>query len=118
MIRSGASRVRADLRSLDVSAVRVGGGVSDLELLLPTPTRPVDVRIDGGASSVRIVRPRGVPVRLQVARGSSKLEFDDEWFGAVGGRVRLRSDGFDGADGARYEVMVGGGASRLSVTAA
>jgi hypothetical protein len=91
------------------------GGARDVELLLPGPTRPVDVRIDGGAANVRIVRPRKVPARLQVAHGSSKLEFDDEAFGAVGGRLRLISDGFEEAIGGRYDVVVGGGASRLSV---
>ncbi len=115
VIRGGASGVRADLRSFELRAVLIGGGASDVELLLPEPTRPVDVRIGGGASKVRIVRPRKVPARLQVAHGSSKLAFDDEAFGAVGGRLRLLSHGFDEAIGGRYDVVVGGGASRLSV---
>jgi len=83
-------------------------------MYLPEPTRHVAVRIDGGASNVRLIRPNGVPARLQIGGGVSRLEFDRELFGAIGGRIRLQSAGFEEASG-RYDVVVGGGASRLTV---
>jgi hypothetical protein len=83
-------------------------------MYLPEPTRHVAVRIDGGASNVRFIRPNGVPARLQIGGGASRLEFDRELFGAIDGRIRLQSAGFEEASG-RYDVVVGGGASRLTV---
>jgi hypothetical protein len=53
-------------------------------------------------------------VRLQVRGGASKLAFDEQSFGAIGGRTQLQSEGFrEAAD--RYEFTVGGGASHLTV---
>ena len=59
-------------------------------------------------------RPSEVPVRLQIRGGASKLAFDEQAFGAVGGRTQLQSEGFrEVAD--RYEIAIGGGASNLTV---
>ena len=90
------------------SALRVGDGGHEVA---------VGLGGDGGASGVRLTRPDGVPVRLQVRGGASKLAFDAQAFGAIGGGVRLQSPGFEDAAG-RYDVIVGGGASRLTVASA
>lgn len=116
VIRRGAAHVGADLRQLELIALHVAGGASDVDVSLPAPTRAVEVRIGGGASRVGLVRPRGVPVRLQIGGGVSKLELDAEAFGAVGGRLHLQSDGYDEA-ASRYLVVVGGGARHLTVAA-
>jgi hypothetical protein len=53
-------------------------------------------------------------VRLQVRGGASKLAFDEQSFGAIGGRTQLQSEGFrEAAD--RYEITIGGGASHVTV---
>ncbi|MFN8234392.1 MAG: hypothetical protein U0V56_13310 [Actinomycetota bacterium] len=113
-IRSGAASVVADLRGVVLLGFRVGGGASSVEISLPPPVGAVPVTIGGGASHLRLLRPAEVPVRLLVKGGASKLAFDDESLGAVGGRVRLQSDGFTEAQD-RYEVSIGGGASELTV---
>jgi hypothetical protein len=75
----------------------------------------VPVRIGGGASHVRIYRPAGTPARLWIGRGVADLTFDEQHFGAVGGRLRLESREADSTDG-RYDIEVAGGASHVQVT--
>ncbi len=112
-VRSGVASMNADLRGVELLSLRIGGA-SDVEIVLPPPTGSIAVAIGGGASNVSVLRPPEVPVWLHVKGGASKLAFDDESFGAVGGSVRLQSDGFnDEAD--RYEISVRGGASRLTI---
>jgi hypothetical protein len=114
-IPGGAAKVDADLARIELLGLRIGGGASQVEIALPPPMGVVPVAIGGGASHVTLRRPGEVPVRLQVRGGASKLAFDEQSFGAIGGRTQLQSDGFrEAAD--RYEITVGGGASHLTVT--
>ena len=75
---------------------------------------PPEVHARDGA--VTIHRPAGVAARLSVGRGASKLAFDEQRFGAIGGKTRLQTSDYDGATD-RYDVEVTGGASKLSVDA-
>jgi hypothetical protein len=114
-IPGGAASVEAELQGLELLGLRIGGGASQVEVALPPPIGAVPVAIGGGASQVRLRRPAEVPVRLQVRGGASKLAFDEQSFGAIGGRTQLQSEGFrEAAD--RYEITIGGGASHLTVT--
>jgi hypothetical protein len=113
-IRGGLSRVEMDLRDVPVRSLTVGGGASQVDIALPTPSGTVPVRVTGGASKVEIRRPAGVPARLQVGGGASKLQFDRQLFGAIGGATTLHSPEFEKA-GDRYRVEIGGGVSQFSV---
>src|SRR3712207_8353190 len=48
-------------------------------------------------SKVSVRRPAGVEARMDLKGGTSRLNFDEQSFDAVGGKVRLQSPGFDGA---------------------
>jgi hypothetical protein len=114
-VPGGAAKVEAALDGIELLGLRIGGGASQVEVSLPPPVGAVAVAIGGGASHVSVRRPAEVPVRLQVRGGASKLEFDEQSFGAIGGRTQLQSDGFrEVAD--RYEITIGGGASHLTVS--
>lgn len=102
-----------DLRGLDLSGFEVTGGASNLELLLPAPRGDVRVCIDGGASRLTLLRPTDVPAMLWVAGGASRLTFDGERYGAVGGVTRLETHGNNERN--RYEIEVLGGASDLTI---
>jgi hypothetical protein len=82
--------------------------------MLPTPSGTVPVRVLGGASNVAIHRPEGVAACVCVDGGSTNLAFDEQRFGAVGGEVSLRSPDYEGASD-RYEIVITGGASGLTV---
>jgi hypothetical protein len=114
-VRRGVAHLDADLRSLQVESVDVRQGASRVEVRLPRPSGVVPVRIGGGASHVRIRRPAGTPARLRVGRGVTDLTFDEQEFGAVGGRLRLESREAIGADGG-YEIEITGGATHVQVT--
>jgi DNA-binding MarR family transcriptional regulator len=116
-LRGGASGVDLDARELELRGVRLDGGANKLEMRLPAPHGSVSVCIDGGVNRVRIQRPEGVPLQLQVQGGANRLEFDAQRFGAVGGELRLASPGWELATD-RYVVEVQGGASRLIVNEA
>ena len=113
-IPGGAVNTEADLRGIELLGLRIGGGASQVEITLPPPVGAVPVSLGGGASRLTLRRPAEVPVRLQVRGGASNLAFDEQSFGAIGGRTQLQSDGFrEAAD--RYEITIGGGASHLTV---
>ncbi|HET9847803.1 MAG TPA: hypothetical protein VFR68_04520 [Candidatus Dormibacteraeota bacterium] len=113
-IRGGVSRLDGDLRRLELAGIDVVGGASQFDVQLPRPTGPVRIGVSGGASNLTLRRPATVPARLHVGGGASKLALDDLFFGAVGGPVRLESPGYPAADD-RYEVEIGGGASKITV---
>jgi hypothetical protein len=114
-IEGGAARLVADLSGLALRELAIGGGVSDVAVLLPAPEGHVPIRVDGGASKLSISRPPATALALRIRGGASRLAFDDQRHGAIGGEVRLVTPGFeDAAD--RYAVEIQGGASRLTVS--
>ncbi|MGH7912610.1 MAG: hypothetical protein ACREQM_21895 [Candidatus Dormibacteraceae bacterium] len=113
-VRGGVSRADIDVRGGDLRGLEISGGVSRMDVTLGEARGTVPVRIQGGVSRVEIDRPAAVPVRLRVQGGASKLTLDTQELGAIGGRTQLESGAFSTASD-RYEVEVGGGASRLSV---
>jgi len=113
-IRDGASRLTADLRSLDLRSFEVRGGASRVELTLPPLSGSVPVCVVGGASNVTIHRPEGVAAHVRVGGGSTNLAFDDQHFGAVGGEVSLQSPDYEDASD-RYNFVITGGASNVAI---
>jgi hypothetical protein len=115
-VRGGVAYLDADLRDLRLEALELGQGASQVEVRLPRPTGVVPVRIRGGASQVSVRRPAGVPVQLRVGGGVADLTFDNQEFGAVGGRLRLESPQADDAAD-RYEIEIASGAAHLEIRA-
>ena len=113
-VRGGASRLLADLRGLRLGSLKVDGGASRLEVVLPASSGIVAVVILGGASNIAIHRPNGVAARLRVGGGATNLEFDERHIGAAGGELDLRDREYDGAAD-RYEIAVTGGANNVSI---
>jgi hypothetical protein len=110
----GVSMLRAELDGLHLGSFEIRSGASDVELGLPRPRGVVRLRIGGGASKVAFRRPAGVPMVVSVGGGVSRLAFDAERYGSMGGTIRLATPGADAAED-RYEIEIGGGASELTV---
>jgi hypothetical protein len=110
----GVSKVRADLGSLQVTRLTIEGGASDVEVALPAPHGIIPIRIDGGVSKFTVHRPAGVPVRLRIGGSASHLVLDDQRFGAIAGEIQLNSR-HDPTSPDRYEIEIGGGASKLTI---
>lgn len=113
VISGGISRLEADLRGLKLSELRVLGGVSRLVLKLGVAQQRVPVCIHGGVERLEILRPRGVPVALNVSGGSARVELDSMSLGSVAGPLRWQSQDDLGSD--LYEVEIHGGSTRLTV---
>lgn len=113
-IDGGAGRVTADLSSLELTRLDLGGGASHVSVVLPRPSGTVRIRIGGGASNVSLRRPQDVPARVKVTGGASHLTLDSQHLDAAGGGLELATPEFESADD-RYDIEVLGGASSLTV---
>ena len=108
---AGMSQVVADLEDLQLRTWEISAGASKVEAKLPRPMETVPIRIGAGASHVELIRPTGVPVRVHLGAGASKVTID----GSSGtGRIDWRSPDYDQLEG-RYDIEVGAGASNLTV---
>lgn len=112
--RFGMSDIMADLEDADLKGFEISGGASQIEARLPEPKDAVPIRIGGGSSRIDLIRPAGVPVRVRVGAGASKLAIDDLDLGAIGGMSDWRSPDYDKAR-ARYDIEIGAGASKVTV---
>lgn len=112
-LRGGVSGLQADLRYIQVTAIVVSGGASDIAIDLPRPQDELMLRVEGGASRAMIRRPAGVPVSLAIDGGATDLRLDDAHLGSVGGTIRQRTPG--DRDQAGIAVRVLGGASGLTI---
>jgi hypothetical protein len=88
-VRGGVAHWDGDLRNLQLAAIDVRGGVSQVDLRLPRPAGTVPIRVTGGVSHLTIHRPGSVPSRVHIGGGVSKLQLDTQYLGAIGGPVRL-----------------------------
>jgi hypothetical protein len=79
---------------MELTGLEISGGVSRLLVRLPRPKATVPVRVGAGASNVELVRPAGVPVRVRIGGGASKLAIDEFRVGA-GGKTDWRSPDYD-----------------------
>ena len=113
-IQGGVSHLDADLRRLELAGIDVVGGANQFDVKLPRPTGSARIHVSGGASKLTLRRPAGVPARLHVGGGASRLALDDQFLGAVGGPIRLETPDYSAA-GDRYEIEIGGGASKITV---
>jgi hypothetical protein len=114
--RGSTSRLTADLHELRLGSIKLAGGASRTEIMLPRPSGTVSFRISGGASNVTIHRPEGVGARTHVVGGATNLTYDEKHLGAIGGDVNLQSADYDDAAN-RYDFEVTGGANNLTIDA-
>lgn len=115
-IAGGAGKLQGKLTDLDLRSFQLTGGVDQLRLTLGRPRGDVPIQLTRGVNRVRIERPTGVPVRLQLDGGAGRIDFDQQVVGGTGNTV-LESEGVaDGTD--RYLVEITGGAGRITIVEA
>lgn len=113
-VHGGASEWDADLTDIDVRSVTLHSGAAHIRLTLGRPSRARTIRV-GAVKDLRIERPAGVPVRLEMAKGATKVALDDRRFGAVGGGLLDHTGGYD-PDQPHYAVTVAGGADTVTIS--
>jgi DNA-binding MarR family transcriptional regulator len=110
----GASRLEADLRDVDVRKFELTGGSERIQLEFGRPVGEVPLRIVGGARSVRLERPAGVPMRLRLQGGTGQVDLDGQVLGKKGGDVSVESRGWGSATD-RFALDVVGGSKSIEV---
>jgi len=110
----GVMRVEADLREIDVRRFDMIGGSERIQVELGRPTGDVPIRIVGGAKTIRLERPAGVPIRLRVKGGVHQVEVDRQSYGSKSGDTSVESRGWSDT-GDRFSVEVVGGARTITV---
>jgi DNA-binding MarR family transcriptional regulator len=110
----GVNRLEADLRDVDVRRFDLTGGTERLQLELGLPTGEMNIKLTGGARTIRVERPHAVPVRLRLMGGTGSVELDGQLFGKKGGEAVIESRGWKDT-GDRIAVEVTGGSKSITI---
>ncbi|NRQ33648.1 hypothetical protein HII36_17585 [Nonomuraea sp. NN258] len=113
-VRGGAARLDADLRVLPLTRLDLQGGADRVRVDLPAPAGELVIHLAGGVSLSDFRRRPGVPARLTVVGGSTRLRLGERAVVAAPPGTVLTDPGFDEAAD-RYDIRVSGGADRLTV---
>jgi hypothetical protein len=120
-VNVGGGEFDFDLSDIRVTDARVNIGASSMRFVLPKPSGDVAIRMNGGASSISIVVPDGVEVRIATTGGLLSLRSDNTRLGS-GGDARgcvacgssVETSGY-GAAHDRVTVTISAGASSIVV---
>jgi DNA-binding MarR family transcriptional regulator len=112
----GWSEVKADLRSLQLEAIEVKGGLDRVTVDLPSPRGLVPIKISGGISHTKLLRSETIPIRVTLKGGADHLVIDQLELGGVGGALKWSSPRFDPA-GDAYDIQVTGGMTHFTIGA-
>ncbi|MFI0355248.1 hypothetical protein [Actinomadura sp. 9N407] len=113
-VHGGAAHVDADFTGVDLRSLAFHAGVAHVSITLGRPSGTRTVRF-ASADDLRITRPEGVPVRIEAAKGLTKVAVDDRSFGAVGNGLIDQTSGYGTAED-RYLVIISGGVSGLTLS--
>ncbi len=113
-IVGGVERVEADMRDVDVRRFSLVGGSDRVQLEFGRPVGELEVRIVGGATSIRVERPADIPVRLKIAGGTKAVNLDGTGLGSKGGQTTLDSVDWAKATN-RLAIEVVGGSKSIDV---
>lgn len=115
-IQGAAAEIVAELGRLQLTGLEAHGGVSMIQLNLPTPSAVVPVKISGGASEIIVRRPVDAAARVRLKGWVSTFVFDDQTFSVMGSDMRMQSRDF-AADAPYYDIEVASSASIVTITA-
>lgn len=111
-LRGGSYRVQLKLQDLRLSRLTLRGG-DRVHATLPPPLGTVEVAVSGGVNDITFERPRGVPVRVAVRGGASRLAIDDLRLTAAD-QTGWQTPGYDESPD-RYDIAFTGGANHLTI---
>lgn len=112
-VHGGAAHLDADLRGLRLRSMSLHSGAAFGTLHLGTPAGTCTIRLSS-VKDLELIRPAGVPVRVEIARGCTRVALDERRFGAVGNGLVDQTDGYDETTD-RYLLLVTGGVDGLTV---
>jgi hypothetical protein len=111
-VGGGATNLRLDLRSLQLSKLEVSGGANRLDAQLPSPKGTVVIDVSGGASNLTLRAPGESEWRVAVSGSVSAVTINGSSSGTLGGEFQRQSPGYNSATD-RFDITISGGASRV-----
>jgi len=115
-LRGGGSRVRADLRQIELRSFELARGASRVDLELARAEGVIPIRLAGSLNEVAIRRPAGMPVRLRVSGATTRVQVDGQIIAGSGGKLSLASAGATASAADRYDIDVRGSANKVTVS--
>ncbi|HEY3295183.1 MAG TPA: hypothetical protein VGL38_07075 [bacterium] len=112
--KGGVSHLRGDFAEMNIQAISIVGGASDVEMLLPRVTGALPVSITGGASHVKLIHPLDVGVKLHIVGGAAKVTLGEQYLGALAGEIILQTPGYKESAG-HIDVTIKGGVSDVNI---
>jgi hypothetical protein len=112
-VHGGAAHLDADLRDIELRALSLHSGAAYARIRLGPPAGTCTIRLSS-VKDLRLERPADVPVRVEIAKGATRIALDDRQFGAVGNGLADHTSGYEDTEN-RYLVIVSGGADGLTV---
>ena len=120
-VNAGAGEFDIDLSDIRVTDARVNVGASSMRFVLPKPSGNVDMRMNGGASTITITVPDGVEARIATTGGLLTLRSENMRLGSGGGTggclacgSTVETSGY-GAARDRVTLTISAGASSIVV---
>lgn len=113
-INSGAATTTINVPNVHLSALTLSTGASRDDITLGPASGIVPVKINGGALTVNVHRPKGTKAKVDVSGGAVSLTADGREMRAVG-KVSFQT-GDLGSDA--YEIEVNGGACTVTLDTA
>jgi hypothetical protein len=103
--RSDARRVSANLQALQLNSLDILGHASQIRLALSKPVSTAYIYIAGGADQIRVIRPHGTGLRIQLHDGATQVSFDEQHFNAIVGEALLESKDYPNS-ASRYDISI------------
>ncbi len=88
-VQGGLGKARLDLRQLQVTGLRLNGGVGEMEAALPASAEGYDVRVHGGMGEVSLDLPPQTDLLLDVQGGVGEIKVNTP----VGAALRVEAQG-------------------------
>lgn len=114
VVAGGSQRLTLDLAGAPVGRVDVRSGQGSIDATLPQPAGLLAMAVAGGAGSVAVHVPDGVPVRLGLAAGAGSAALDDDRRSGLGAGTSMTTPGWTGS-GDRVEVDATSGVGTATV---
>jgi hypothetical protein len=114
VVGGGSQRLTVDLRGTTTGRVEVRGGQGSIDLTLPEPDGLLAAVVAGGAGTVTVHAPEGVPVRVDLDAGAGSAALDGDHRQGLAAGSSLTSPDWTGT-GDRIEVECTSGVGTLTL---
>jgi hypothetical protein len=115
VLAGGAPALQLDLAKAQLSSLAIKAGFSTITARLPAPSGQVTAIVSGGAGSISVAMPAGVPARLALAGGAGSATLAGRTYTGIAGGTVLTTSGWPSSTN-RYQFDLIAGVSSITIT--